>query len=151
MGWTKGRKRGPRKPKPVEAVEILPHDPTAPFGPEAYEAGHSDMAAAPSLPIRDQILLGLMEPPPHYRKAADYQLGKGPWEIIRCRECGQDTYSKDPRKHDVCENCLWTLMHQLADVEQARIVRNTDRVLNPFRSINPFNELGGSLPSIKRG
>jgi hypothetical protein len=153
MAWPKGVKRGPRQPadkynlvapyydraneEPLGTVEPGGSVPS----PVVVEAApHGSDAPVPS------------DPPWNYRKAADFNLDPPtmPWQIVRCRECNMDMYTRNPAKRDVCEDCLWTLMQQVAEVEKTRVLRATDRMVNPFRSGDVFQELGGSLPSVKR-
>ena len=105
----------------------------------------------PPMTVREQILAGLCDPPKQYRKAIDYNLDppEMPWQIVRCRECNDEMYTRNPQKRDVCEECMWSLTQQLAEVDRARVLRNTDRLLNPFKSGDIMRELGGSLPSGK--
>jgi hypothetical protein len=159
MGWPKGVKRGPRKRR----IEILPHDPEAQFGPEAFERVHPEYAqsslgqaeqgqsadARKPPPETTGDATGLSDLPSHYRKAMDWQLDEGPWQNVRCRECNMPMYTRNPAKRDVCEDCMWIIMDKLQEFNRAQIKRSENRLVDPFRSNDPFRELGGSLPSVK--
>jgi hypothetical protein len=70
-----------------------------------------------------------------------------PWLIIRCHLCN-DAIATRSLKRDVCESCGYRIRDDFYEHQRARIRRVTDRLVNPFRSVNPFNELDGSLPPL---
>jgi hypothetical protein len=97
MGWEKGRKRGPRKPK----VEIMTEQAEVSLGQaeQGQTADASVAADATPVPLAGGAT-GLSDPPSHYRKAIDWQLDSPdlPWQIVRCRECNDDMYTRNPAK-----------------------------------------------------
>lgn len=128
-------------------IEILPHDTEAQFGPEAFERINPELAQ----PLAPEPA-PLADPPSHYRKAIDWQLDSPdlPWQIVRCRECNGDMYSRNPEKRDVCEECMWLMADKLQDLAKHQVKQLENRVVNPFRSGGDiFRELSGSLPSVK--
>lgn len=91
-----------------------------------------------------------IEAPESSRKAEDWELEPPDalWQQPRCRNCGQPMWTRQPEKHDICEECGYLMRDQQQTYERQQRQHHADRIVNPFDG-GPFAGLTGSLPTPK--
>lgn len=90
------------------------------------------------------------EPPNDARKAEDWDREDRslPWQTPRCRECNYPMWTREPAKHDTCEECGWLIRDQLQTQATQLRQQRSDRLINPF-SGSILGGQTGSLPTPK--
>lgn len=91
------------------------------------------------------------QPPLDARKAEDWQAEPNelPWQQVRCRECNTFMWVRQPERHDLCEECGWTLREQIQQMYGEQRAQLADRFVNPFMGNDIWGQ-SGSLPTEKK-
>ena len=92
-------------------------------------------------PVGPQVLVevSLFTPLPDSRKAEDWQREDAslPWQRPRCRECNYPMYTREPQKHDLCEECGYLIRDQMQQLGNQQMAQRSTQFVNPF-SNDPF-------------
>ena len=86
-------------------------------------------------------------PTADHRRAEDWnnEPTELPWQQPRCRNCNNFMWTRQPERHDICEECGYILRDQMQMNETVKTRQRTDVILNPFAG-GPFSGQTGSLP-----
>jgi hypothetical protein len=99
--------------------------PTAPPSSLPYSAPAGDIATPPEWPAPiDRRKYRLAEE----RSGTDL---RAPWTQVRCLECREPTWTRDPQS-DICEECGWLLRERMLEEESKVMGTRSVRIIDPF-------------------